>query len=147
MYRVIDHPFYLIWWIIADLLPGISNNCEIMAKLVCNASLLKDHDYRLKSKSFSHKICNNCDLGIREDVNHLVVQCLFFEEIKEEMLDARFRNPPKGGFKHVECLCGTLWILSLEKIWFFQLCMIASTLFWSNSMDTFNGPIVLRIHF
>ena len=27
------------------------------------------------------------------------------------------------------------------------ICMIASTLFWSNSMDTFNGLIVLRIHF
>ena len=64
-----------------------------------------------------------------------------------DILDARFRNPPIGGFKHVECLCGTLWIFSLEKTWFFQLCMIASTLFWSNSMDTFNGPIVLRIHF
>ena len=52
-----------------------------------------------------------------------------------------------GGFKHVDCLTGTPWILSLEKTWIFQLCMIASTLFWSNSMDTFNGPIVLRIHF
>ena len=62
-------------------------------------------------------------------------------------LDARFRNPPIGGFKHVECLCGTPWIVSLEKTWFFQLCMIASTLFWSNSMDTFNGLIVLRVHF
>ena len=63
------------------------------------------------------------------------------------ILDARFRNPPIGGFKHVECLCGTPWIVSLEKTWFFQLCMIASTLFWSNSMDTFNGLNVLRIHF
>ena len=63
------------------------------------------------------------------------------------MLDARFRNPPIGGFKHVECLCGTPWIVSLMKTWFFQLCMIASSLFWSNSMDTFNGLIVLRIHF
>ena len=62
-------------------------------------------------------------------------------------LDARFRNPPIGGFKHVECLCGTPGIVSLLKTWFFQLCMIASTLFWSNSMDTFNGLIVLRIHF
>ena len=49
--------------------------------------------------------------------------------------------------KHVECLCGTPWIVSLQKTWFFQLCMIASTLFWSNSMDTFNGLTVLRIHF
>ena len=62
-------------------------------------------------------------------------------------LDARFQNPPLGGFKHVECLCGTPGIVSLLKTWFFQLCMIASTLFWSNSMDTFNGLIVLRIHF
>ena len=61
-------------------------------------------------------------------------------------LDARFRNPPIGGFKHVECLCGTPWIVSLLKTWFFQLCMIASTLFWSNNMDTFIGLIVLRIH-
>ena len=63
------------------------------------------------------------------------------------ILDARFRNPPIGGFKHVECLCGTPWIVSLLKTWFFQLCMIASTLFWPNSIDTFNGLIVLRIHF
>ena len=62
-------------------------------------------------------------------------------------LDARLQNPPLGGFKHVECLCGTPGIVSLLKTWFFQLCMIASTLFWSNSMDTFNGLIVLRIHF
>ena len=63
------------------------------------------------------------------------------------VLDARFQNPPLGGFKHVECLCGTPGIVSLLKTWFFQLCMIASTLFWSNSMDTFNGLIVLRITF
>ena len=64
-----------------------------------------------------------------------------------EELDARFRKPPIGDFKHVECLCGTPGIVSLLKTWFFQLCIIASTLFWSNSMDTFNGLIVLRIHF
>ena len=55
------------------------------------------------------------------------------------LLDARFQNPPLGGFKHVECLCGTPGIVSLLKTWFFQLCMIASTLFgqtaWIHSMD------------
>ena len=71
----------------------------------------------------------------------------YFSKTPAVYLDARFRNPPIGGFKDVECLSGTPWIVSLEKAWFFQLCMIASTLFWSNSMDTFNGPIVLRIHF
>ena len=82
MYRVIDHPFYLIWWILADMLPGISNNCEIMAKLVCNASLLKDQDYRLKGQSLNHKICNNCVLGLREDVNHIVMHCPHFKVIR-----------------------------------------------------------------
>ena len=78
LFRIIERPFYLIWWIIADLLPNLSGNC---------ASLLKDHDYRLKRKSFSHKVCNLCYLGIREDVNHIVMQCLFFEGTRKEMLD------------------------------------------------------------
>ena len=87
MFHVIDRPFYLIWWIISDMLPHLTNNCEIMSKLVCKASLLKDHDYRLKRKSFSHKVCVRCVLGIREDVNHVVMQCPCNEGIREEMLD------------------------------------------------------------
>ena len=87
LFRIIERPFYLIWWIIADLLPNLSGNCEIMARLICNASLLKDHDYRLKRKSFSHKVCNLCYLGIRDDVNHIVMQCPFSEGTRKEMLD------------------------------------------------------------
>ena len=41
IFRVLDCPFYLIWWIISDLMPCHTNNCEIMSKLVCNASLIK----------------------------------------------------------------------------------------------------------
>ena len=87
LFKVIDRPFYLIWWIIPDLMPYLTNNCEIMSKLVCNASLLKEHDYRLKRKSFSHKVCNLCDVGIREDVNHIVMQCPNNEGTRKEMLD------------------------------------------------------------
>ena len=87
LFRVLDRPFYLIWWIISDQIPIHTHNCEIMSKLVCNASLLKDHDYRLKQKSFSHKVCNQCYLGIREDVNHIVMQCPNNESYKKEMLD------------------------------------------------------------
>ena len=49
MYKIIDKPYFLIWWILSDLAPVIMGDCEIMAKLVCNSSLLKDHDY-------SHKV-------------------------------------------------------------------------------------------
>ena len=70
----------------------ITNKCNpsfklLMAKLVCNCSLLKDSDYRLKNLSFSNKVCSECYLGIREDVNHLVMQCPAFEGDRAEMLD------------------------------------------------------------
>ena len=56
-----------------------------MAKLVCNASLLKDYDYRLKNPTFSHKVCTECYLTIREDVTHLVMQCPAYEGIMVEI--------------------------------------------------------------
>ena len=59
------------------------------------------------------------------DLLHYSTDYLFRKAL---YLDARFRNPPIGGFKHVECLCGMPWIVSLEKTWFFQLCMMASTM-------------------
>ena len=87
MYKVIDKPFFLIWWILSDIFPPIVKDCEIMAKLSCNTSLLKDSDYRLKGKSFSHKVCTECVLGIREDLTHLVMQCPANEDLKSEMFD------------------------------------------------------------
>ena len=104
-------------------------------------------------RCFSKRNYPNCSLFYSKlmdhvfalDVNKLELGHLLSRTVVD--LDARFQNPPLGGFKHVECLCGTPGIVSLLKTWFFQLCMIASTLFWSNSMDTFNGLIVLRIHF
>ena len=85
MYKIIDKPYCLIWWILSDLAPIIMGDCEIMAKLVCNSSLFKDHDYRLKKLSFSHKVCTECPLGIREDLLHLVMQCPDTQEIRTEM--------------------------------------------------------------
>ena len=79
--------FFLNWWIISDLIPSVINDCEIMAKQVCNASFLKDHDYRLKSLSFSRKICSECTLGIREDLLHMVMQRPDTEDIRREMYE------------------------------------------------------------
>ena len=87
MFRIIDRPYFLTWWIISDWIPSMTGDCEIMAKLVCNTSLLKDSDYRLQNLSFSNKVCTECYLGIREDVNHLVMQCPTYEGDRAEMLD------------------------------------------------------------
>ena len=47
--------------------------CETMASLLGDASMLEATDYRLKKKSFSHKICTRCDLGLTESINHIVM--------------------------------------------------------------------------
>ena len=49
-----------------------------MAALVCDSSLLKSTDYRIKKKSYSYKICTKCELGIIEDIRHIVMQCPYF---------------------------------------------------------------------
>ena len=78
LFDITDKPYYLSWWIIADIFPRKIRMCEIMASLVCNTSLLKDSDYRIKKKTHSHKICTRCDLGLVEDIRHLLMQCPFF---------------------------------------------------------------------
>ena len=62
--------------------------CDIMAALVCDKSLQKSTDHRFKRKSFSHKICNRCDLGILENVGHIVMQCPRCIDERKRMLDS-----------------------------------------------------------
>ena len=62
-----------------------------MASLVCYSSKLKATDYRLKGKSFSYKICIKCDLGIRETIQHLVMECPFYIDERNQMY-TEFKN-------------------------------------------------------
>ena len=78
LFETTDKPYYITWWILADMFPRKISMCETMATLVCDSSLLKSSDYRIKKKSYSHKICTNCTLGIIEDIRHIVMQCPFF---------------------------------------------------------------------
>ena len=58
-----------------------------MARWVCDVSLLKSHDLRLKNLPLSAKFCNRCDLGIEEGTFHLVMQCPYFEDAIKNMFD------------------------------------------------------------
>ena len=80
-------PFYLIWWIISDIHPEWMQLCQKMSALVCNTSLLKATDYRLKGKTFGYKMCTRCDLGITEDARNLVMICTFYELRRGEMIN------------------------------------------------------------
>ena len=49
--------------------------CEIMVKLLCKASSLKDDDCRLRSKTVGSRMCIRCDLGAPENATHMIMQC------------------------------------------------------------------------
>ena len=87
LFQVIERPYYLTWWIISDISRAHMDLCEIMAKLVCEASLLKTDDTRLKSKSVASRFCDKCTLSCIESVNHIVMQCPFFEEDRRTLLN------------------------------------------------------------
>ena len=49
--------------------------CEIMAKLVCQCSLLKADDLRLRNFTVSHRWFECCELSEVEDAKHLILNC------------------------------------------------------------------------
>ena len=53
-------PRYLVWWELSDIFPDRMGTCEIMAKLVCQCSLLKADDIRLKNLTASNRWCDFC---------------------------------------------------------------------------------------
>ena len=68
-----------------DLSRDNIEQCETMARLVCDANLLKASDTRLKGATISSKFCVRCDLGIQESIKHIVMQCPSFEEDRAVM--------------------------------------------------------------
>ena len=85
--KIIERPFYLIWWIISDRFPKYMKMCEKMASIVTVSSLLKANDVRLKNKSFWSKVCVKCDLSTTEDLKNVVLQCPHFENTRGEMFN------------------------------------------------------------
>ena len=88
LYKTITKSQYLIWWLIADNCPGMQRVCEVMARLICRTSLLKADDFRLKDSPVGARMCQNCVLGIEEDLFHIVMQCPLGEASRASMFDS-----------------------------------------------------------
>ena len=99
LFDTIGSPLYLNWWFLADNMHYLQGMCETMARLVCHTSLLKDDDVRLNKGSHLQVACANCDLGIRETIKHLVMQCPSNENRKLDMLREIKREV--GGFAEI----------------------------------------------
>ena len=87
LFKIIENAYYLVWWYIADSMPSKVGMCENMASLVCDTSLLKSTDYRIKRKTFGFKMCNRCELGIIEDARHIILQCPYYDQERTEMFN------------------------------------------------------------
>ena len=85
--RILDRPFYLIWWIISDKFPNLMKMCEKMSAIVSDSSLLKANDVKLKNKSFWSKVSVRCNLSIIEDAKHVIMQCPFYENLRQDMYE------------------------------------------------------------
>ena len=85
---------YLVWWQISDRSHYLLKECEIMAKLLCHASLLRTDDVRLKRLPMASKFCPLCDLGAMDDSFHMVMQCPALQDRRCEM------------FHDIERICG-----------------------------------------
>ena len=66
---------YLTWWYLSDKYPCAMRSCEIVARLVCHASLLKADDVRLKRLNKSDRVCILCDMYEDDNVKHLIMKC------------------------------------------------------------------------
>ena len=73
--KVAPLPVYSIWWQISDRNRTILRRCEVMVKILCKASLLKDDDCRLKGQPFGSRMCIRCPLGSLDNATHMIMQC------------------------------------------------------------------------
>ena len=70
---------YLTWWYISDKFPNMISGCEVMAKIVCHASLLKVDDVRFKRATIASRFCPLCDLAQEDNIRHMVMECPRFQ--------------------------------------------------------------------
>ena len=86
--KTINGPVYSVWWKLADKVPKLIRQCEVMMKLLCGASRLKVDDYRVRNENAGNVMCNLCNNYAREDPFHIIMQC----EGTQNIRDAMFRS-------------------------------------------------------
>ena len=87
LFQIVEKPYYLTWWVVSDVSRENMYACENMARMVCETSLLKSSDVRLKKTSIASRFCCKCDLSSEETAFHLAMQCPFFESDRKTMYD------------------------------------------------------------
>ena len=78
---------YLVWWSLADKFPRQIRDCEILAKIVSHAIILKADDFKYKNLPGTEKMCDHCNEFEIEHARHLILRCSHFERDRDAMFN------------------------------------------------------------
>ena len=67
-----------------------------------------------KGARIASKLCVKCDLGIQESINHIVMQCPFFEEDRAVMLN-ELNDTDNGEIKNLLTRSGEIYLYLMGK--------------------------------
>ena len=99
--QVSEAPAYSIWWQIADVDRSYMKQCEVMVRILCHCTVLKDDDFRLKRATIWDKMCTLCDLAAIEDARHMIMQCPYHTDLRVKLQDKISRICPDFGTREV----------------------------------------------
>ena len=77
---------YLAWWMISDKYPKLTKSCEILAKIISHASLLKADDFKYKNLAGTARMCDLCNDFEIENARHFILKCPYFACERNTML-------------------------------------------------------------
>ena len=94
-------PAYTVWWQIADLDRSYMKYCEVMVKILCHCTKLKEDDFRYKRGTLYERMCALCDQAAPEDALHMIMQCPYHAEWRGVLQDEVSRLCPDFGAREV----------------------------------------------
>ena len=80
-------PEYSIWWQISDDDRSYMKRCEVMVRLLCRSSQLKQDDCRFKRSTIAERMCTLCELAAPEDALHMIMQCPAHTQLRMRLQD------------------------------------------------------------
>ena len=107
-------PAYSVWWSISDVNRQYLAQCEVMVKLLCHTSRLKDDDITLRRKPCGSGMCKTCDLASPVDVKHIVMQCPTRIECRTQMFDKIQRY--EGREKCACAICNSMFLFCSPSV-------------------------------
>ena len=99
--EVSESPAYSIWWQIADADMSCMKQCEVMARILCHCTLLKEDDFRYKRSTMWQRMCTLCDLAAPDDARHMIMQCPYHQDLRVKLQEKICRICPDFGTREV----------------------------------------------